>query len=142
MKRVSVHQYFMDIADVVSRRATCDRKHVGCVLVKDKRIIATGYNGSMSGTSHCDDVDHLMEDGHCIRTVHAEINALAQCAKYGVSCNGSTCYCNTYPCWECFKALVNAGVKSIYYKDSYEAKAKDNVIKFSKELSIPIIKIT
>ena len=142
MKRISMHKYFMDIADKVSERGTCDRKKVGCILVKDKRIIATGYNGSISGSDHCDDVGHLMEEGHCIRTVHAEINALAQCAKYGMSCDGSICYCNTFPCWECFKAMVNAGVKQVYYKDSYAAKAKNNVIKFSKELNIPVVKIT
>ena len=141
-KRASVHNYFMDIAKKVSERGTCDRKQVGCILVKDKRIIATGYNGSMSGADHCDEVGHLMEDGHCIRTVHAEINALAQCAKYGASCDGATCYCNTYPCWNCFKALVNAGVKAIYYSDSYDAQYKDKVIKFAKDLDIPIVKIT
>lgn len=141
-KRLSIHNYFMDIAVTVSRRATCDRKHVGCILVKDKRIIATGYNGSMTRARHCDEIGHLMEDGHCVRTVHAEINALAQCAKYGVSCDNSYAYCNTFPCWDCFKALVNAGVKCIYYKDSYAAKAKDNVIRFSKELNIPVVKIT
>jgi len=141
-KRLSVHNYFMDIAKKVSERGTCNRKQVGCILVKDKRIIATGYNGSMSRADHCDDVDHLMEDGHCVRTVHAEINALAQCAKYGVSCNGAIAYCNTYPCWNCFKALVNAGIKNIYYSDSYDAQYKDKVMKFSKELNIPIVKIT
>ena len=131
----------MDIAKQVATRGTCDRKQVGCILVKDKRIIATGYNGSMSGADHCDDVGHLMEDGHCVRTVHAEINALAQCAKYGVSCDGATAYCNTYPCWNCFKALVNAGIKSIYYSDSYPAQYKDKVLHFSKELGIPVVKI-
>ena len=140
-KRIYWHEYFMNIAVQVSERGTCDRKRVGCILVKDKRILATGYNGSIVGSTHCDDEGHLMEDGHCIRTVHAEINALAQCAKYGVSCDGSIAYCNTYPCWDCFKAMINAGVKQIYYKDSYAAKSKDRVLNFSKELNIPVIKI-
>jgi dCMP deaminase len=90
-KRPSVHKYFMDIAEKVSERGTCDRKKVGCILVQGNRVIATGYNGSMSKAEHCDDVGHLMVEGHCIRTVHAEINAIAQCAKYGTPSNGATC---------------------------------------------------
>ena len=132
----------MDIADMVSRRGSCDRKQVGCILVKDKRIIATGYNGSMSGSQHCDDVGHLMENGHCVRTIHAEVNAIAQCAKYGSNCEGSTCYCNTLPCWNCFKLLVNAGIVQIYYKDAYaNAELKGHVFQFSKELRVPVVKI-
>ena len=138
-----MHKYFMDIADMVSRRGSCDRKQVGCILVKDKRIIATGYNGSMTKADHCDDVGHLMENGHCVRTIHAEVNAIAQCAKYGSDCEGSTCYCNTLPCWNCFKLLVNAGVRQIYYKDAYaNAELKGHVFQFSKELGIPVVKIT
>ena len=141
-KRTSIHKYFMDIANLVSTRGTCDRKQVGCILVKDKRVIATGYNGSITGAEHCDDVGHLMDNDHCVRTVHGEINAIAQCAKYGISCEGATAYCNTLPCWNCFKALANAGVIHIYYKDSYNAELKGNVFKFSKELEIPVVKVT
>jgi dCMP deaminase len=141
VNRIDWDTYFMSIAEKVAERGTCDRKQVGCVLVKDKRIIATGYNGSMSGSDHCDDVGHLMENNHCVRTIHAEVNAVAQCAKHGVSCEGATCYCNTLPCWNCFKTLVNAGVTKIFFKDSYNAELKDKVFEFSEELDIPVVRI-
>ena len=139
--RVDWDSYFMLIAEQVATRGTCDRKQVGCVLVRDKRIIATGYNGSVSGSEHCDDIGHLMENSHCVRTIHAEVNAVAQCAKHGVSCEGATCYSNTLICWNCFKTLVNAGVKKILYRDEYTAELKNHVFKFAKELGIPIIRI-
>jgi len=141
-KRLGIHKYFMEIANTVSKRSTCDRKRVGCILVKNKRIIATGYNGSIPGAEHCDDVGHLMVGDHCVRSVHAEVNAIIQCAIHAVSCDGSICYCNTIPCWNCFKILASSGIKKIYYSDDYEAELKDNVMKFSKDLDIPIIKIT
>lgn len=139
--RPHIDEYFMHIAELVSTMGTCDRKRVGCILVKDRRIISTGYNGSMPGLGHCDDIGHLIEDGHCIRTVHAEINALSQCAKYGISCDGSDCYCNTFPCWNCFKALVNSGIKRIFYLDEYPVNLKDNIHEFAGVLGIPIIKV-
>lgn len=118
-KRPSWCEYFLNIAEEVAKRATCDRKHVGAVLVKDKQILATGYNGSVKGMEHCDDVGHLMEDGHCVRTVHAETNALAQAAKSGISVDGATIYINTFPCWNCFKLLANAGIAKVSYRDNY-----------------------
>ena len=96
-------KYFLSIADVVASRATCDRLHVGAVIVKDRAIVSTGYNGSISGTNHCDDVGHLWnkEHTHCERTVHAEMNAIAQAAKLGNSVDGSTLYLTHTPCWIC-----------------------------------------
>lgn len=111
----------MRIAHEVSSRATCDRKHVGCVIVIDKRIVATGYNGSVPGAPHCDDVGHDMLNGHCVRTVHAEINAIAQAARAGIVTNRADVYVNTYPCWPCFKVLALAGVSRIFYDDEYRA---------------------
>src|SRR5512134_1119115 len=100
----------MDIAHQVATRATCDRKHVGAVLVKNRTILSTGYNGSIPDAPHCDDVGHLMEDGHCVRTVHAEVNAVVQAAKNGTAIDGAILYCNTFPCWPCFKLLASAGI--------------------------------
>jgi dCMP deaminase len=132
--RVSWNAYFMKIAHDVSERATCDRKHVGAVLVKDRRIVSTGYNGSMPGAQHCDDIGHLMESDHCVRTVHAEVNAIAQAAKNGVSTDGAVLYTNTFPCWPCFKVLVSAGVKGIVFDHKYNMDEK--VAAAAKELGI------
>lgn len=104
----------MSIARIVSTRATCDRLHTGTVLVKDKRIVSTGYNGSPQGLDHCDDVGHLMEDGHCVRTVHGEHNALLQAAATGgVSTRGTTLYTLYAPCIHCCKYIVAAGVAQV-----------------------------
>lgn len=132
-------QYFMNLAIIASTKASCDRKHVGCVLVKNKRILATGFNGSIEGTEECDDVGHMMENGHCIRTIHAEINAIIQCAKYGISCKNSSIYINTFPCWSCFKVLANSGIKEIYYKDDYRIDQK--IIDYSNLLGITLQKL-
>jgi dCMP deaminase len=90
--RASWDEYFMNIATEVASRATCDRKHVGAVVVRDKSILATGYNGSVRGLGHCDDEGHLMEDGHCVRTVHAEANAIVQAARNGMRIEGASIY--------------------------------------------------
>ncbi len=119
MKRKTWNEYFIQIAQLVATRATCDRKHVGAVIVRDREILATGYNGSIGGTPHCDDVGHLMVEGHCVRTVHAEINAIAQAAKHGVSIQDAAIYVTARPCWNCFKVLANSGIKDIYYYESY-----------------------
>lgn len=120
--RPSWDEYFMDIAKQVATRATCDRKHVGAVIVKDKVILSTGYNGSPRGMAHCDDIGHEMVEGHCIRTVHAEANAIAQAAKNGVSIDGSTLYTTASPCYDCFKLLINAGIKRIVYGEYYASR--------------------
>jgi dCMP deaminase len=109
----------MDIATQVSKRSTCDRMRVGAVLVKDKRILTTGYNGSPAGLPHCDEVGHLMVDGHCIRTLHAEQNAIIQAALHGVGIDGSVLYVTHQPCVNCAKMLINAGIKRIVYVGNY-----------------------
>jgi dCMP deaminase len=111
--------YFIEIAQIVAKRSTCDRAHVGCVLVLENRILTTGYNGSPSGESHCDDAGHLLDGGHCIRTIHAEINALLQAAANGVSTQFATAYVTHFPCYSCAKALVNAGIKRLVYAEDY-----------------------
>ncbi|MFD1485675.1 deoxycytidylate deaminase [Lacticaseibacillus baoqingensis] len=117
--RESWDHYFMKLATNVAERSTCERATVGAVLVKDHRIIATGYNGSISGDPHCDDAGHLMRDGHCIRTLHAEMNAILQCALNGVSTRNATVYVTFFPCLNCTKALIQAGVSKIYYANDY-----------------------
>ena len=109
----------MNFAHAASMRSTCDRKHVGCVLVVDRQIIATGYNGSVPGAEHCDDVGHDMVDGHCVRTIHAEVNAVAQAARSGIATRGATAFVNTFPCWQCFKVLAGAGIERVVYDDLY-----------------------
>lgn len=141
MGRPNWNEYFMEIAEKVSERATCDRKHVGAVIVKDKRILSTGYNGSIVGAEECDKVGHLIEDNHCVRTVHAEVNSITQCAKFGISCANATIYVNTLPCWNCFKTIVNAGIKEIYYSSDYDSYLKNRVFEYSKTLKIKLIKI-
>lgn len=117
--RQSWDEYFLMLADHVSTRATCDRLHAGCVLVRDKRILATGYNGSLPGVDHCDDVGHLMMDGHCVATAHAETNAVANAARAGVSTMDSTAYITHTPCWNCIKNLIAAGVNRIVFGKEY-----------------------
>ena len=119
MTRPSLDQYFMEIAKLTSSRGTCDRRLVGALVVRDRHIIATGYNGSVYGDVHCDEVGHLMENGHCIRTVHAEQNALIQCAKYGESTDGTSIYVTDFPCLICTKLIIQAGIKEIVYGREY-----------------------
>jgi dCMP deaminase len=109
----------MSIAQAVSTRATCDRKHVGAIIVVDFKIISTGYNGSVGGMPHCDDAGHDIDAGHCVRTIHAEMNALAQAAKLGVSVDGGSLYATASPCWGCFRVLVSAGLKRFIYGESH-----------------------
>ncbi len=125
--RTSWDDYFLEIADVVSHRATCDRGRSGCVIVKDKRILVTGYVGSPSGLSHCSDAGHLFEEKtmdnrsskHCIRTVHAEQNAICQAAKNGISIEGTTLYTRMTPCRTCAMLLINCGIKRVVCERKY-----------------------
>jgi dCMP deaminase len=121
--RGSWAQYFMGIAEKVAERATCPRKHVGCVLVRDNNILATGYNGSISGDYHCDDVGCLLEgvlpEIHCVRTTHAEVNAVLQAAKHGAALAGCVAFVTLRPCFSCYNALANAGIVKVVYKDFY-----------------------
>lgn len=112
-------QYFIEQALHVAERGTCSRARVGCVLVKENRVIATGYNGSPKGMPHCDDIGHLMKDGHCVRTNHAEENALLQCARLGISSEGATAYVTHEPCLYCTRQLNQAGIKRIVYVKPY-----------------------
>ena len=109
----------MGMANAASTRSTCDRKAVGVVIVKNNIILATGYNGSIRGQPHCSDVGHLMVNNHCVRTVHAETNAIAQAARHGAAVEGATLYSNTVPCWECFRVVANTGIASIIYASEY-----------------------
>jgi len=129
--------YFMKIAAAVSERSTCDRAFVGCVLVLDKRILTTGFNGSPAGQEHCDEIGHLMVDGHCVRTIHAETNAIIQAALHGVSTRGATCYVTHLPCINCTKALINAGITRIVYGEAY--RVDENAANFLKAAGIEAV---
>lgn len=126
MTRPSFDHYFMEMAKVAATRATCDRKHVGAVIVRDKTVLATGYNGSVRGLEHCDDAGHLMKDmggrESCIRTVHAEANAIAQAARHGTRIEGATLYTTASPCWDCAKLSLNAGIARIVIGEHYESR--------------------
>ncbi|MBC8501325.1 MAG: cytidine/deoxycytidylate deaminase family protein [DPANN group archaeon] len=128
--RPSWDEYFMEVSKAVAKRATCDRGKSGCVIVKDKQILATGYVGSPVGQPHCDDVGHLMEttkhaDGverqHCVRTIHAEQNSIVQAAKNGTSVHGATMYVKMEPCAVCARMIVNAGIKRVICENKYHA---------------------
>ncbi len=129
--RVDWHEYFMSIAYQAATRSTCPRKHVGAVIVRDKTILSTGYNGSIRGLEQCEDVGCTMEDGHCVATVHAEANAIIQAAKNGIMIAGGELYTTASPCWGCFKLIANAGLKTIYYgefyRDERSKKAADEI---------------
>lgn len=118
-KRIPWDQYFMAQAVLLSLRSTCTRLEVGATLVKDRRIIAGGYNGSVSGDVHCIDEDCFLVNGHCIRTIHAEMNAILQCAKLGISTAGGELYVTHFPCLPCTKAILQAGIKKIHYLNDY-----------------------
>ncbi len=135
-RRSSWDEYFMRIAREVSSRATCDRKHVGAVIVRDRSILATGYNGSMRGLPHCDEAGHMMEDGHCVRTIHAEANAVIQAAKNGVRIDGGAIYVTASPCWTCFKMIANAGLVRIVYGEFYRDM---RIFHFARELGIELV---
>ncbi len=126
----------MNLAVQVATRSTCPRKHVGAVIVRDKTILSTGYNGSIRGAPHCDEVGCLMENGHCIRTVHAEANALVQAARNGVRLEGGDIYVTASPCFNCFKLIANAGLQTIYYGELYR---DEHVLHFAAELGIRMI---
>jgi len=109
----------MSIAFQVATRSTCDRAMVGATIVKDRRILTTGYNGAPMGLPHCDDVGHLMVGGHCVRALHAEQNAIIQAALHGVSVRGGTIYVTHQPCLTCAKMIINAGLVRVVYAGHY-----------------------
>lgn len=134
--RASWDEYFMNIARAVATRSTCSRKHVGAVIVRDKVILSTGYNGSLRGLPHCDEVGHMLEDGHCVRTIHAEANAVVQAATHGTRIEGAGIYVTASPCWSCFKMIANAGLRRIVYGEFYR---DERIFEVAKQLSIALI---
>ncbi|WP_053219107.1 ComE operon protein 2 [Virgibacillus senegalensis] len=120
MERISWNQYFMAQSHLLALRSTCQRLMVGATIVRDKRIIAGGYNGSVSGGVHCIDEGCYVIDGHCVRTVHAEINALLQCAKFGVATDGAELYVTHFPCLQCSKSIIQSGIRKVYYAEDYK----------------------
>lgn len=117
--RPTLDQYFMSIAKEVSTRATCNRALVGAILVRNKQILSTGYNGARSGESHCLDVGCLMVNGHCVRTIHSERNAIRQCLKRNLDPAGTTIYCTHLPCLDCAKYIVGNGIIRVVYGIPY-----------------------
>jgi dCMP deaminase len=137
--RADWDSYFMQIASVVASRATCDRKHVGALLVRDRMILSTGYNGSIRGMPHCDDAGHMLENGHCVATIHAEANAILQAAKNGVSIDGADIYTTASPCWPCFKLIANCGMKRIVYGEFYR---DDRIFKIAGQIGIELVDLS
>jgi dCMP deaminase len=144
--RPSWDEYFMNIARAVALRATCDRGKSGCVLVKNKRILSTGYVGSPIGLPHCDEIGHFMktvydkeghESQHCVRTTHAEMNAIVQAARHGISIDGATIYCKMEPCLDCAKAIINSGVKRVVCERKYHAA--ETTREFFKDAGVELV---
>jgi dCMP deaminase len=134
--RANWDEYFMRIALQVATRATCDRKHVGALIVRGKNILATGYNGSIGGLGHCDEEGHMLEDGHCVRTIHAEANAVIQAARNGVRIEGAGIYVTASPCFSCFKLIANAGLRRIVYGEFYRDQ---RIFDFAQALHIELV---
>lgn len=127
-KRIPWDQYFMSQSLLLSTRSTCTRLAVGATIVRDRRVISGGYNGSVSGDVHCTEVGCYVVDGHCIRTVHAEVNAILQCAKFGVPTEGADIYVSHFPCLQCTKTIIQAGISNLYYLHDYKTS------EYAKEL--------
>lgn len=130
MRRPDWDKYFLDLCEAVSKRATCDRGRCGCVIVKDKRIMTTGYVGAPAGLAHCDEVGHDLRkvtayndktSQHCVRTLHAEQNAILQAARFGIPLQGSTLFCKMTPCRTCAMMIINAGIKRVVCEKRYHA---------------------
>lgn len=145
MKRLSYDEYFMKIAEVVASMATCDRKHVGAVIVLHKTVVSTGFNGAPRGMPHCDDVGHeLKEMGgrqSCVRTVHGEANAIVQAARTGARVEGGTIYTTASPCYECMKLIINAGIFRVVCKEFYASRygMSGEVEAFAKEANVELV---
>ena len=139
MPRASWDEYFMRIAIQAAARSTCDRKHVGAVIVRDKTILSTGYNGSIRGLPHCDDVGHMLENGHCIATVHAEANAIIQAAKHGTAIGGADIYITASPCWNCFQLIANSGIRRILYLEFYR---DEKILTIAPQAGIELLKVS
>ena len=138
LPRASWDEYFMSIAQVVATRSTCPRKYVGAVIVRNRTILSTGYNGSIRGMPHCSDVGHMMEDGHCVATIHAEANSIIQAARNGVNIDGGTNYVTASPCWNCFKQLANAGIVRICYGEFYR---DERIFEIAAKICIELVHV-
>ena len=137
-KRPLWDEYFLKLAMLASERATCPRMHCGCVLVKDRFVLSTGYNGSLPGQPHCEDAGCLIVDNHCVRTNHAEINALVQATRHGVSVVGATAYITNMSCTTCAKALIAAGIKRVVvFSDFHDTLATQ----FYNKSGVEIVKM-
>jgi len=128
----------MNLAVQAATRSTCPRKSVGAVVVRDKAVLATGYNGSIRGLPHCSEVGCLMENGHCVRTVHAEANAILQAARHGVRIEGADLYVTASPCWDCFKLTANAGIRRVLYGDFYR---DERITEYARAAGIELIQL-
>ena len=138
IKRPTWNEYFLNIAREVAQRSTCERAQVGAVIVKDKRILTTGYNGSPRGLAHCTEIGCLMDNGHCVRTLHAEQNAIIQAALHGVITEGATIYVTHQPCFNCAKTIINAGISEIVYDREYH---DDRYVNFLEQAGVKLIAI-
>ena len=136
-QRPSWDDYFLEVAHVIAKRATCDRGRVGCVIARDRQLLVTGYAGAPAGLAHCDEVGHQMktmvhEDGretqHCVRTVHAEQNAICQAAKLGIAIGGATLYCRMTPCRTCAMLIINCGIVRVVCERKYHAGEESEVM--------------
>ncbi|NOQ40471.1 MAG: dCMP deaminase [Anaerolineales bacterium] len=139
LQRPSWDKYFMNIANEVAKRSTCERAQVGAVIVKEKRILTTGYNGSPRGLPHCYEVGCLMDNGHCVRTLHAEQNAIIQAALHGIITEGATIYVTHQPCFLCAKMIINAGLVRIVYDKEYP---DDRSREFLEQAGVKLIVLT
>lgn len=139
-------RYFLDLCEAVSKRATCNRGKCGCVIVKDKRIMTTGYVGAPAGLPHCDEIGHDMRkvvdyDGnisqHCVRTLHAEQNAILQAARFGISLEGTTLFCKMTPCRTCAMMIINAGIKRVVCEKRYHSDS--DTLELFREAGIELV---
>lgn len=146
-KRLDRDNYYLTVLEAVKQRSTCSRGRSGAIIVKEGRIISTGYVGAPAGMPHCDEVGHQLEKRilvpngdhsiHCIRTVHAELNAILQAARFGVSIEGGVMYCTMVPCFECAKAIHSVGIVKVIAMHPYQGQGK--TIFFLKDIKIPLI---
>ncbi|SIT82547.1 ComE operon protein 2 [Edaphobacillus lindanitolerans] len=139
MERITWDQFFMAQSHLLALRSTCTRLAVGATVVRDNRIVAGGYNGSISGGDHCIDKGCYVVDNHCIRTIHAEMNALLQCAKYGSSVAGAEIYVTHFPCLQCTKSIIQAGISKLVYAKDY--KNHEYAVELLAQAGVQVIKV-
>jgi len=139
MTRPPWDEYFGELARQVATRSTCPRKSVGAVIVRDRTILSTGYNGSIRGLPHCSEVGCMMDNGHCVRTIHAEANSIIQAAKNGVRIEDADIYVTASPCFYCFKLIANAGIRNIFYLEFYR---DERIMQLAEELGIELINLS